>query len=244
MLAPSPELLIAGTGTLVPLAMALARDAAAETGMRIRVEPSIGSAGGIAAASDGAVDLGLVSRPLRHGEGPQLIRVDLARDAVVLAAAPDVSFDGLSALQVHQLYRGELAGTTLLLPDAEESANDVLEAAFPGLAEERRAAAASGRFRVLDHDDEMAVALAGTPRSVGVLSYGSLRWPLRALRLDGRVPSVQALSAESWPAVRSLGVVFRPERRARVTPFLNFATSDRGRAITRAMGYQPLETRG
>jgi phosphate transport system substrate-binding protein len=223
--------------------MALAREAALETGLQIRVEPSIGSEGGIAAASDGAVDLGLVSRPLRPGEGRELLRVDLARDAVVLAAAPDVSLEGLSDSEVHQLYRGELPGTTLLLPDAEESANEVLESAFPGLAAERRTAAASGRFRVLDHDDEMAVALAATPRGVGVLSYGSLRWPLRALLLDGRVPSVQALAADAWPAVRSLGVVFRPERRARVTPFLAFVTSERGRAITRAMGYLPLETR-
>jgi phosphate transport system substrate-binding protein len=223
--------------------MALAREAAAGTGLRIRVEPSIGSGGGIAATSDGAVDLGLVARPLRPAEGQELVRVDVARDAVVLAAAPDVPLDGLSAAQVHQLYRGELPGTTLLLPDTDEAADEALESAFPGLADERRAAAASARFRVLDHDDEMAAALVTTPRAVGVFSFGALRWPLRALRLEGRTPSVQALSDDSWPAVRTLGVVFRPERRARVTPFLTFVYSERGRTIARSLGYLPLEPR-
>jgi ABC-type phosphate transport system substrate-binding protein len=102
----------------------------------------------------------------------------------------------------------------------------------------------SARFRVLDQDEEMPIALATTPRSVGVISFGALRWPLRALQLDGQTPSVQALAGDSWPAVRTLGVVFRPERRARVTPFLNFVASERGRAITRSLGYLPLEPRG
>jgi hypothetical protein len=50
---------------MTPLAMAFAREASAGTGLRVRVEPSIGSGGGIAAAGDGAVDPGLLSRPLR-----------------------------------------------------------------------------------------------------------------------------------------------------------------------------------
>ena len=85
MLAPRPELLLAGTGTLVPLAMALAREAALETGLQIRVEPSIGSEGGIAAASDGAVDLGLVSRPLRLlGLGVASLREPCGQQLVLL----------------------------------------------------------------------------------------------------------------------------------------------------------------
>ncbi len=152
------------------------------------MEPSIGSGGGIAAARDGAVDLGLVSRPLRPEEAADLERVDLARDAVVLAAAADVAVDDLSSDDLHRLYRGELRGLTVLLRDEAESANAALESVHPGLADDRRRSAASGRFRVLDHDDAMALALATTPRAVGVFSLGALRPPLRALRIDGVGP--------------------------------------------------------
>ena len=241
VLAPRPELLAAGTGALTPLAMALAREVSTGTALRIRVEPSIGSGGGIAATRDGAVDLGLVSRPLRPDEAAGLERVDLARDAVVLAAAADFPLDDLSSAEIHRLYRGELRGLTLLLRDEAESANAALESVLPGLADERRRAAASGRFRVLDHDDAMALALATTPRAVGVFSLGAVRPPLRALRLDGVTPSNDSLTRGIWNPVRTLGVVFRPERHDRVAPFLALATSERGRALIRSLGYLPLE---
>jgi phosphate transport system substrate-binding protein len=227
---------------MTPLMMALARETPAGTG-RVRVEPSIGSGGGIAAARDGAVDLGLVSRPLYPEEAKGLERVDIARDAVVLAAAPDVPIDNLSSDDLHRLYQGELRGVTLLLRDEAESANAALEATQPGLADERRQSAATGRFRVLDHDDAMALALATTPRAVGVFSLAVVRPPLRALRIDGVTPSTEALARGTWRATRTLGVVFRPERRDRVLPFLAMATSERGRALIRSLGYLPLGAR-
>ena len=236
-------MLAAGTGALTPLAMVLAREVSTRTALRIRVEPSIGSGGGIAATRDGAVDLGLVSRPLRPDEAAGLERVDLARDAVVLAAAADFPLDDLSSAEIHRLYRGELHGLTLLLRDDAESANAALESVLPGLADERRRSATTGRFRVLDHDDAMALALATTPRAVGVFSLAAVRPPLRALRLDGVAPSNDSIARGTWRAVRTLGVVFRPERRDRVTPFLALATSERGRALIRSLGYLPLEPR-
>ena len=241
VLAPRPEVLAAGTGAMTPLAIALAREIPSRPGLRVRIEPSIGSGGGIAAARDGAVDLGLVSRPLRPEESAGLERVDLARDAVVLAAAADFPLDDLSSGEVHRLYRGELRGLTLLLRDEADSANSALESVIPGLAEERRTSAGSGRFRVLDHDDSMAFALATTPRAVGVFSLAAVRPPLRALRLDGVAPSNDSLARGAWRAVRTLGVVYRPERRDRVAPFLALATSERGRALIRSLGYVPLE---
>ena len=243
VLAPRPEILAAGTGALTPLAMALAREVWTGTGLRIRVEPSIGSGGGISATRDGAVDLGLVSRPLRPEESAGLERVDLARDAVVLAAAADFPHDDLSSAEVHRLYRGELRGLILLLRDETESANAALESTLPGLTDERRSSAASGRFRVLDHDDAMALALATTPRAIGVFSLAAVRPPLRALRLDGLAPSNDSLARGTWRAVRTLGVVFRPERRDRVAPFLALASSERGRALIRSLGYLPMEPR-
>jgi phosphate transport system substrate-binding protein len=241
VLAPRPEVIAAGTGAMTPLAIALAREVASGPGLRVRVEPSIGSGGGIAAARDGAVDLGLVSRPLRPEEAIGLERVDLALDAVVLAAAPDVPLEDLSSGDLHRLYRGEVRGVTVLLRDEAESANGALESVHPGLATERRRSAESGRFRVLDHDDAMALALTTTPRAVGVFSLAAVRPPLRPLRIDGVTPSTETMAHGTWKAVRTLGVVFRPERRERVVPFLALATSDRGRALIRSLGYLARE---
>jgi phosphate transport system substrate-binding protein len=234
-----------GSGAATPLMQALARAyATTHPSLPLRVEPSVGSAGGLAAAMDGAVDLGLVGRSLRPAEAATLEFSPLALDAVVLAAAPDVARDGLSHEELRKLYAGERTpGLTLLLRDSAETANEALEQAYPELRALRETGAAAARFRVLDHDDAMAHALLTTPRGVGVFSFGAIRtWglPLRPLALDGVEPSVDALARGRWPAVRPLGVVFRAERRSRVSPFLAFVASPEGRAVTRAAGYLPL----
>ncbi|MGO8970582.1 MAG: substrate-binding domain-containing protein [Myxococcaceae bacterium] len=246
ILAPTPDALLAmGSGAATPLLQALARAyAAGHPTLPVRVQPSVGSTGGVAAAADGAVDLGLVARDLRPGEPNVLQLVPLALDAVVLAAAPDVEREGLTREELRGLYAGERSsGLTLLLRDAQETANNALEGAFPELRPLRESAAASARFRVLEHDDAMAYALLTTPHGVGVFSLGALltwRLPLRALALNGLRPSVQALAAREWPAVRTVGVVYRPERHTRLAPFLAFVASPEGRAVTRAAGYLPL----
>jgi phosphate transport system substrate-binding protein len=246
VLAPTPDALLAmGSGAATPLLQALARAyATTHPPLLVRVEPSVGSSGGVAAATDGAVDLGLVGRGLRPNESATLELFPLALDAVVLAAAADVEREGLSREEVRKLYAGDRAtGLTLLLRDPAETANDALERAYPELRALRETGAASARFRVIDHDDAMAHALLTTPRGVGVFSFGAIRtWglPLRPLALDGVQPGVNALASKSWPAVRTLGVVYRAERRARIAPFLAFVASPEGRAVTRTAGYLPL----
>jgi phosphate transport system substrate-binding protein len=245
-LAPTPDALLAmGSGAATPLLQALSRAyAAGHPSLPVRVEPSVGTRGGVAAATDGAVDLGLVGRGLRPAEATALELFPLALDAVVVAGAPDVERQGLTRTELRQLYAGERgSGLTLLLRDTEETANDALESAYPELRALRESGVASARFRVLDHDEAMAHALLTTPGGVGVFSFGAIlswRLPLRPLALDGVRPSVDALASRRWPAVRRLGMVFRAERRARIAPFLAFVASAEGRSATRAAGYLPL----
>ena len=245
-LAPLPDAVVAmGSGAATPLLQALARAySARRPALPVRVERSVGTTGGVAAALDGAVDLGLVGRALRPGEAPELEQLPVALDAVVVAASPDVERQGLTRAELRALYSGdEVGGLTLLLRESGESGTECLESAFAELPALRRAAAASGKFRILDHDDAMVHALLTLPRTAGVFSLGEIhgwRLPLRPLALDGLVPSVSTAEARTWPAVRTLRVVFRPERRARLQPFFAFLASPEARAVTREAGYAPL----
>jgi len=238
-----------GAGAATPLLQALARAYGARSPtLPVRVERSVGTSGGVAAAVDGAMDLGLVGRALRPGEAPELEQLPIALDAVVVAASPDVERQGLSRAELRSLYAGEdVRGLVLLLRESGESGSECLEAAFPELLALHRAATASGKFRTVDYDDAMVHALLTLPRTAGVFSLGEIhgwRLPLRPLALDGIVPSVAAVEAGSWPAVRTLRVVFRPERRARLAPFLAFLASPEARAVTRSAGYAPLPEAG
>ena len=253
VLPPDPTVLrLAGSGTMVPLARALgAAFRAAHPGApRVVVEDSIGSGGGIRAAVDGAVDVGMVSRPLSSREaGWPLLVLPIGRDAVVLAKNPDVAVTGLTSAEVVAMYEGQKRafadGTpvAVLLRDRGESANLALDAAIPGMAQARERALALG-FRVLYHDDAMAAALAVTPGAIGVFSLGlqrASRIPIKVLDLDGRTPSAASVRDGSWPLVRPLCLVIRADRLEHTRRFLEFVVSAPSRQVITDVGYLPLD---
>ncbi len=247
---------LAGTGAMGPLAGRLAQTfvrrgrSLGRGGPQIVVEESIGSGGGIRAAVDGAVDLGMVSRPLEDGERALgLIEVKVARDAVILAAHSEVLAAGVSSDELRQLYGGQRhtfadgSPAVLLLRDRKESANAALERIVPGLSGLREASYGEHRLRVLYHDGAMAGALAATPGALGVFSLGALLahgLPLRVLALDGHLPTMNTLSDGSWQATRDLSFVLRRDRLDRARGFLAFVASKAGREVTAACGYLPL----
>jgi phosphate transport system substrate-binding protein len=239
---------LAGSGAATPLvreALAVLRPRTPETTWLL--EDSVGSAGGVAAVADGAVDVGLVSRPLNDAERTLGLEVEtVALDAVVVAAHPDVSAEGLTSDELRALYAGAKrtwpggAAATVLLRDRGESANAALERAVPGLVASR---AGELHFRVLFHDAAMVEALASTPGALGVSSLALLSGAqarIQVLALDGLLPDARALEEGRWPATRPISLVYRAERRAAVTPLLGLLRSAEGAAIARRAGYQPI----
>lgn len=246
---------VAGSGTMVPLMRALgaAFRARSDGGPRVVVEDSVGSGGGIRAALDGAIDIGLASRRLTAREASwPLVVLPLGRDAVILAANPDVTAEGLTSAEVIDLFEGRRRSfgdgspATVLLRDRSESANLALDAAIAGMAAARERAYHLG-FRVLYHDDAMAAALAVTPGGVGVYSLGLLRAtriPIKVLTLDGKAASLASLADGSWPLSRPLALVLRVDRVEHATRFLAFATSAAGRRIIADSGYLAIDHPG
>jgi len=249
---PNPgRLEIAGSGAMTPLASELA--AAWERrpdDLRTQVEPSIGSGAGIRAAAEGAVDLGMVSRPLSDAERQHGLRVvPIAIDVVVMATHSRIPLDGLSRGELKSIFSGlprqleDGTRVTPLLRDPQESANEAIERVCPELASLRLEAYRAGRFRVLYHDDAMGAALTVTPGALGVFSLGAIQsWklPLKPVAVDQVLPSVAAAQDGRWKATRVLAFVARPERLERARRFLDFARSSEGRLAIARSGYLPL----
>ena len=242
---------LAGSGAATPLvreALALLRPRT--PGTTWLLEDSVGSAGGVAAVADGAVDVGLVSRPLNDAERALGLEVEtVATDAVVVAAHPDVAVEGLGADQLRALYSGKTrtfpdgSHASVLLRDRGESANGVLERAVPGLTAGRTG---DLPFRVLFHDAAMVEALASTPGAIGVSSLALLSGAqarLKVLALDGLRPDADALEQGRWPATRPISLVYRPERREAVAPLLGLLRSAEGAELARRAGYRPAPGR-
>ncbi len=216
---------------------------------RILIEESIGSGGGIRAAFDGAIDLGMVSRPLSSEEQKLgLAVVPVGQDVVALVAHPSVPVTDFAAAELPALFREDSSklrdGHTLvpLLRDRGESANAALDRIVPGLQDARELAYKQRRLRVLFSDRAMAEALAGTPGSFGVFSLSWLlanRLPLKVLSIDGISPSLETAETHRYRATRELSFVARPERLARAQPFLAFLKTPKAQSLMRTYGYLP-----
>ena len=241
---------LGGTGAMTPLMTLLSEEWTRRGSTpHLLIEESIGSGGGIRAAYDGAIDLGMVSRPLNDEEQKLgLVVISAGRDVVALVAHPGLVADGFRSEELPALYRGEQTrfaggGTAVpLLRDRSESANAALDRVVPGLLPAREQAYKQRRLRILYNDRAMAEAIAATPGAFGVFSLSWLlayRLPLKVLSIDGVRPSPEAVADHRYLGSRELYFVARQERLPRTTAFLTFLRSPEVRTLIRAYGYLP-----
>lgn len=243
---------LAGTGTWLPLARALAaafeRD---HPGPAVVVHESIGSRGGRQAVADGAVDLGLVAH--EAGSPPAVdgcTTITVARAAVVFAVhrsvpATSVGRDELVAIFAGRTTRWSDGSVVVpLLRERGDSATQVAGAALPGFADAVRAGWERGLWPTFLTDADMGRALASTPGAIGLHDLGAILiedLPVTPLVLDGVTPSAEALAAGRWPLVRDLSLVLGPEPGVRTRAFVDFVGSAEGRAVIAGRGgYLPL----
>ena len=96
--------LIAGSGVVLPILGRLAAVYNVEGPGEVRVAPSIGSGGGLAALRDGAIDCAVVSREVSAQEMGDWRVIPFARSAVILAAGQDVPDPSIRLPRLLALY--------------------------------------------------------------------------------------------------------------------------------------------
>ncbi len=217
---------------------------------RLLVHASIGSGGGVRAVMDGAIDVGLISRPLTEEEARLgLVVVPYARTAVVVATHPGVPAECLSSAELPNLYSGIRSvwkeGGRVVVLQRERGDSSFLAASrlVPGLAESNDAAHREGRWRVLYDDRSMQEALVTTEGAVGIFDLGAIasqRLPIQVLCLDGVAPSAEALASGEYPLWKDLAFVARGPLEGRAAELAGFALSAEGRERIAGLGYLPL----
>jgi phosphate transport system substrate-binding protein len=249
---PAAPLLAGGSGTALPAVRALAAAYRAESpSFSLRVAESIGSTGAALALRDGAMELGLISRPLRVGEGDGLCVIPFAADLIVVATSADVPTGGLTSAQLLQIFRGELTvwpgsqpplTIRVMQREAGDSGSQVLASHITGLGEALQDSLAQGKWRVLFHDAEMQQALVQSKGAIGFFDLGAIRaqkLALHALVIDGHEPTLEAFEAGRYPYAETLSFITKAgaARPAGLTAFLAFARSPQGISALRAAGY-------
>jgi phosphate transport system substrate-binding protein len=247
---------VAGSGSNLPLTRRLLEAWSAQTGQRFVLHPSIGSTGAVHAVRDGAVHVGLLSRPLNAGErsiAASLEQRTYAWSVVVLAAHPSVVDRSIRAEDLCALLHGEASmwsdgsPRVFLSRERGDSSHRVVALQIPCFREAERGAQDAARFRVLYTDVELRFALLSTPGAVGLTDLGATsidQLPLVPLALDGVAPTLEHAASGRYSLVKPLIALMKRDAGARAASFVEFATGEQGRAIIEASGFLSRQPRG
>jgi len=243
---------MAGSGTNLPITRALVQAfEQSHPELKIEVPSSIGSKGGIQAAAEGAITLGLASRPLKAKElALGVSAVPYAKTAVVIGVHPSVRDNNITFDDLVNIYRGSKTqwrdGREIIVLSREpgDSSNEVLEEQVPGFQFVYEQSQQAKRWITLFTDQDGNRALASTPYAVGLSDLGAItveQLPIKPLKVNGIAPTLENLQTGQYPLVKTLFFVLPPtELPADVQAFIDFVGSDEGAKILRANGYLPL----
>ncbi|MCA0375563.1 MAG: phosphate ABC transporter substrate-binding protein [Gemmatimonadetes bacterium] len=236
---------LAGSTSLQPLAErwaeALAHaDARAPQPMRLVVQ-SGGSTAGIRAVRDGAVDIGMSSRPLTAAEADGLEQTVVAIDGLAVVVHPENPVQALTRAQVQALFSGAVRswravggadGLVVVLSREEGSGTratfDELVLDTARLDDRALITAFSGTVRRTVADDR---------RAIGYMTLSQVGPGVRPLAVDGVLPDDAAIATGRYPLHRPLFFLTRRDASPAARALLTWVRSAPGLAVVRAMKF-------
>ncbi len=243
---------IGGTGTGLGAMKLLAQEfKKSHPDAQLIVTPSLGSTGAIKAVLAGAIDLGISARPLSTQEQRQGASARAyARTPFVMVTGVQNKSTGLSLSQLVQIYSGKVSqwpdGSPIRLvvrPDADAD-SQLLRAFSAEMNSAVSLALARPGLRMADTDQDNADALEQLPGSLGTATLSQIlteNRALKALALDGVVPTLEALAAKRYPHAKTLHLVSAAKPSALAQDFAAFVRSPAGQAVLARTGNLALQ---
>lgn len=235
-------------GTMEILAEAFKKS---HPGADVVIVPGLGSGGGRKALLGGAVDIGVTSMPGKTVEKLEgAIPVLYGRTPFVFATAKTNRFSELTTQQVVDIWGGKTTawpdGTRLrlILRPATDSDTDVLKSISPAVEEAVKAALARPGMKVAITDGDSADAIQTTPGALGTSTLAliiSEKRPLKALSLNGVVPSPKTIADGSYPYMKSMYLITGSKPSSLAQQFVSFVLSPQGREILAQLGHWVVE---
>lgn len=232
---PQPVYLkAAGSTTMSPLMEELA-SAFHERESHVTIDiDGGGSTLGRELAAAGQVDFGLTSwmsdaRPA----GTQSTVV--ARDGIAFIVHPTNPITGLTLLQGHNLFSGrvidweEIGGSPGLVQAVSREDGSGTRAAFEAMVmgDDRVTLTAL----VMPNSQAVVDYVASDPQAIGYVSMGYLNGEVRAVEVEGLLPTPEHASRGEYHLTRELIILSRPGVSPEAQGFLDFALSPAGQAI-------------
>lgn len=245
------SLLMAGSGSNLPIIRILAQAFTQKhPEITIEVPASIGSTSGIRAVADGAIAIGLISRPLKEKEKELGLEVlPYATTPLIIAVHPSVTEENITYTEILDIYRGKKTrwanGQEIIVLTREpgDSTIEIMKEKVPGFKDVYDASQQAKRWATLFKDLEMNLTLARIPAAIGFTDLSAIaseHHQIKALKVNGVAPTLKNLENDTYPLSKPLRFVFHREKLpAAAREFLAFVRSPEGAKILRANGCRP-----
>ncbi len=244
---------LGGTGTAIgAMKLIVAVFEKENPGIAVAIMPSMGSSGGIQAVSKGALDIGLISRPLQGGELTQgLSQVEYAKTPFILITQKNGSLSGLSSEDMIKIFRGEMRTwpngeqIRLVRRPASDTDTAIAKSISPAMSMAVDAALSREGMLMALTDQENVDLIEKIPGALGFSTLGQVfaeKRNVKILSLNGVTPSTKTLTNGSYPLFKPLYMATKAGPLSPVHRFINFMRSAECRRILQETGNVPTLT--
>ncbi len=238
------ELIVAGSTSIQPFADRWAEIYMTKYPGRIVNVQGGGSSSGIQAARSGAADIGTSSRELKPEE-KDLTEIVVARDGLAVIVHPSNPVSDLTISQVRQIFAGEqrswkdFGGRNRAITVVTREEGSGTRGAFQELV--------MGKVRITkgaiveDSNGTVREIVAGDPDSIGYISLGLVNSAVKALNLDGVMPTDANILENRYRLVRPFLFVTKGPAGSEAKEFIDFVLSREGQDLIRKEGLIPVQ---
>lgn len=215
----------------------------------IKIVGNLGSSGGVKALLAGALDMGLVSRPLSASESAQgAVSIEYARTAFVFVVEASVkpAAGAITSSELIGIFRGEINAwpdgqkVRLVLRPESDSASRVIRAMSVEISDALTIAQQRRGMLLAVTDQDSTETVANTPGAIGTATQAQILCERRnfvPLILDGSVPGAGAIATGEYPLVKRFFLVLGKKPNATARRFVEFVQSKKGKEVLARHGH-------
>lgn len=246
------SIVVEGSTTVLPIAQA-----AAEEYMNSDKDAYIsirggGSSVGIASLLDGACDIADASRSIKSAElekavtnGIDPVAHVVAMDGIAVIVNPSNPISALSKAQIKDIYTGVISDWSALdgnggkiVVISRDSSSGTYEA-FGELVLGGKKPRADALLQA--SNQAVAQTVARTPGAIGYVGLGYITDSVKALTVNGIMPSRETVLSGKYPVSRPLFMYSNGQPKGLVKDFLDFIKSSDGQKIVEEQGFVGLK---
>lgn len=250
--ARAQQVTISGSTTVLPISQKTA-EVFMDKNPNFRISVRGGGSGvGIASIIDSTVDIGQSSRPIREreiqtaaGRGVDVKTTIVALDGIAVIVNNSNGVSRLTKQQIKDIYTGKISNwsqvggnNASIVVTSRDSASGTFEA-FNEMALDKERVRPDALMQA--SNQAIATTVAQTPAAIGYVGLGYLSDNVKAIAVDGVMPSKETVLSKEYKLARPLFMYTNGEPKGAAKQYLDFVTGEEGQKLVENLGFVGLK---